>query len=260
MALVEIGGARLDVETSGAGRDFILLHSLLSDRSAFYRVAPELAKSFRLHLVNLPGYGESRADCATIADYADLVAGIFGALKIAPGAALLGNGFGGFVALAVAIRHGGKFGPLIIADSLATFPAPAKEPFRAMAGKVRAAGMGAVLDAAVLRMFPEAFIARHPDIIAGRKSALAKADGECFARACLALAEVDFRPDLGKIRNRTLVMAGALDRATPAGLARELAAAIPGAEYREIPDCGHCPQIEKPETFVALAREFLAAP
>ena len=259
MASLEIGGARLDVETTGAGPDLVLLHSLLSDRSAFYRVAPELAKAHRLHLVNLPGYGESRADCATIADYADLVAGIFGALKIAPAAAVLGNGFGGFVALALAIRHGGKFGPLVIADSLATFPEPAKEPFRAMAGKVRAAGMGAVLDAAVLRMFPEAFVAAHPDIIAGRKSALAKADAACFARACLALAEVDFRPHLGKIRNRTLVMAGALDRATPAALARELAAAIHGAEYREIPDCGHCPQIEKPGAFVALAREFLAA-
>jgi pimeloyl-ACP methyl ester carboxylesterase len=259
MALLETGGARLDVETTGAGRDLVLLHSLLSDRSAFFRVSPELAKSFRLHLVNLPGYGESRADCATIADYADAVAGIFGALKIGPGAAVLGNGFGGFIALALAIRHGKKFGPLVIADSLATFPATAKEPFRTMAGKVRAAGMGAVLDAAVLRMFPEAFIAAHPDIIAGRKSALAKADGECFARACLALAEVDFGSDLGKIRNRTLVMAGALDRATPARLARELAATIPGAGFREIADCGHCPQIEKPEVFVALVQEFLAA-
>ena len=258
MAALEIGGARLDVETTGAGPDLVLLHSLLSDRSAFYRVAPELAKSRRLHLVNLPGYGESRAGCATIADYADLVAGIFGALKVAPGAAVLGNGFGGFIALALAIRHGGKFGPLVIADSLATFPAPAKEPFRAMAGKVRAAGMGAVLDAAVLRMFPEAFVASHPDIIAGRKSALAKADAECFARACLALTEVDFRPDLGKIRNRTLVMAGALDQATPAGLARELAAGISGARFREIPDCGHCPQIEKPEVFIGAVREFLA--
>jgi 3-oxoadipate enol-lactonase len=223
-------------------------------------VAPELAKDYRLHVVNLPGYGESRADCTTIADYADVVAGFFGALNVAPGAAVLGNGFGGFVALALAIRHGGKFGPLIIADSLASFPAPAKEPFRAMAGRVRAAGMGAVLDAAVLRMFPEAFVASHPDIIAGRKAALAKADPGCFARACIALTEVDFRPDLGRIRNRTLVMAGALDQATPASLARELAAAIPSARFREIADCGHCPQIEKPEVFVALVQEFLSAP
>lgn len=257
--LLDIDEAALEVETTGAGPDLILLHSLLSDRTAFYRVAPDLARSFRLHLVNLPGYGQSRAECASIADYADLVSRIFGALKAAPGAAVLGNGFGGFVALALAIRHGEEFGPLLIADSLASFPAQAKEPFRAMAGKVRAAGMGAVLDAAVLRMFPQAFIARHPDIVAGRKAALAKADAECFARACLALADVDFRPDLGKIRNRTLVMAGALDQATPAGLARELAAGIPGARFREIPDCGHCPQIEKPEAFVGAVREFLAA-
>jgi len=256
--LLQFDGKALDVETTGAGPDLVLLHSLLSDRTAFHRVAPELAHSFRVHLVNLPGYGESRGDCASIADYADLVSGIFGALKTAPGTAVLGNGFGGFVALAAAIRHGDRFGPLVIADSLASFPPQAKAPFRAMAAKVRASGMSAVLDAAVLRMFPEAFIARHPDIVAGRKAALANADPECFARACLALAEVDFRPDVGKIRNRTLVMAGALDQATPAALARELADRISGARFREIPDCGHCPQIEKPEVFVGAVREFLA--
>lgn len=249
--------AGLDVESVGAGPDLVLLHSLLADRSAFDRVRPELAKSHRLHLVNLPGYGKSRPAGATIEAYADHVAAALAALKIGSGAALLGNGFGGFIALALAIRHGAGFGALIIVDSLATFPAPAREPFRIMAGKVRAEGMGAVLDAALRRMFPEAFIAAHPEIVAERKRNLAQADAECFARACLALARVDFRPQLGKIRNRALVMSGALDQTTPTALARELAGAIPRAAFREIPGCGHCPQIEKPAEFIAAVRGFL---
>ena len=259
MALVAINGIDLEVETLGSGPDLVLLHSLLAERSAFDRVAPELSKSFRLRLVNLPGYGESAAAGAKIEDYADHLAGAIAALKLSGNAAVLGNGFGGFIALALAIRHGRSFGPLIIADSLASFPAPAKEPFKIMAGKVRAQGMGAVLDAAIRRMFPETFIAAHPDIVDERKSALAKADPECFARACLALAQVDLRPGLAQIGNRTLVMTGALDQTTPAALARELAEAIPGAKFREIPGCGHCPQIEKPAEFVAAVRDFLAA-
>jgi len=259
VAIVRIEGADLDVDQTGAGPDLILLHSLLADRSAFDRVKPELSKSHRLWLVNLPGYGGSAPAGAKLEDYADRLAGLFAALKLSAGATVLGNGFGGFVALALAIRHGTLFDRLIIADSLAAFPAPAKEPFRIMAEKVRENGMGGVLDAAVRRMFPEPFIAAHPEIVAERKASLARADPECFARACLALAEVDFRPALVKIKNRTLVMAGALDQTTPAALARELAHEISGAEFQEIPDCGHCPQIEKPAEFTVAVRGFLVA-
>jgi 3-oxoadipate enol-lactonase len=259
VAIVRINGADLDVEQSGAGPDLVLLHSLLADRSAFDRVKPELAKSHRLWLVDLPGYGGSAPAGTKLEDYADRLAGLFAALKLSAGATVLGNGFGGFVALTLAIRHGALFDRLIIADALAAFPAPAKEPFRTMAAKVRENGMGGVLDAAVRRMFPGNFIAAHPEIVAERKASLAKADPACFARACLALAQVDFRPALVKIKNRTLVMAGALDQTTPAALAHELANGIPGAKFQEIPGCGHCPQIEKPAEFIAAVRGFLGA-
>ncbi len=257
MSTLDLQGARLEVDSAGAGSDLVLLHSLLSDRSAFDRVKDALAASFRLHLVNLPGYGASSPAGTTLDSYADRVAAGLAALKLGTATTVLGNGFGGFVALALAIRHGAKFGPLVIADSLATFPEAAKVPFRTLAGKVSAEGMASVLDAAIRRMFPESFIAANPAIVAERKAALAKADPACFAQACLALAAIDFRPDLAKIRNRTLVMAGALDQTTPAALGRELAGLIPGAKFEEIPGCGHCPQIEKPAEFVAVLRRFL---
>ena len=257
MTLFAVNGVDLDVETLGSGPDLVLLHSLLAERSAFDRVSTELAKSFRLHLVNLPGYGKSAPAGSSIDAYADHLTAAFPALKLSKNAAVLGNGFGGFIALALAIRHGAEFGSLIVADALATFPAAAKQPFRIMAEKVRASGMSAVLDAAINRMFPEAFIAANPAIVAERKRLLALADPECFARACLALSQVDFRASLATIKNRTLVMAGALDQTTPSALARELAEEIPGAAFAEIPACGHCPQIEKPVEFIAAVRGFL---
>jgi 3-oxoadipate enol-lactonase len=52
-------------------------------------------------------------------------------------------------------------------------------------------------------------------------------------------------------------MAGALDAATPAPLARRLADGITGAKFLEIPDCGHCPQLEKPALFVSAVEDFL---
>ena len=170
---------------------------------------------------------------------------------------MLGNGFGGFIAVALAARHGAKFDRLVIVDSLAAFPVAAKEPLRILADSVAKQGMSGALDIAIRRMFPEPFIAAHPEIVAERKRALEQADPACFRAACKALIEVDLAPVLGSIRNPALVMAGSEDATTPPALARELAAGIAGARFLEVPGCGHCPQIENPRLFVEIVEEFL---
>ncbi|HLQ25338.1 MAG TPA: alpha/beta hydrolase [Acidiferrobacterales bacterium] len=257
MSIIKVNGADVDIEQIGSGRDLILLHSLLADRSAFDRVSPLLSKKRRLWLVNLPGYGASSAAGASIEDYAGHIAGLIRALGLSQQTDVLGNGLGGFIAVALAAKHGELFDRLVVADSVAAFPAPAKEPLQRMAERVRLDGMSAVLDPAIQRMFPEPFIAAHPAIVAERKSALANADPECFRTACMALARVDFTPVLARIHNPALVMVGALDGATPVPLARQLATGITGSKFLEIPDCGHCPQIEKPDAFVRAIDEFL---
>lgn len=257
MPLIKVNGADVDVKQSGAGRDLVLLHSLLADRTAFDLVAPILADKHRVTLINLPGYGASSAHGASVEDYADHIAALLRALELPGKSAVLGNGLGGFVAIALACRHGELFDRLIVADSLATFPPAGKEPLRLMAERVKQQGMSAVLDAAINRMFPPAFVAANPALVAERKAVLATADPGCFRRACIALSQVDFTPLLAGIRNPAFVMVGALDGATPAPLARELAKGIPGAKFLEIPGCGHCPQLEMPEVFVSVVEEFL---
>ena len=126
-----------------------------------------------------------------------------------------------------------------------------------MAALVSSQGMGAVLDAAIQRMLPAAFVVKNPEIVAQRKRALAAADPACFATACLALADLDLSGVVKEIKNPTLVMVGSEDATTPPALARELAAKIPGAKFKELSGCGHCPQIEDPEGFVAAVEGFL---
>jgi len=178
-------------------------------------------------------------------------------LQLPRDTAVFGNGFGAFVCLELAIRHGKRFGRLIVADTLAAFPEPARVPFRGMAERVSKDGMAAVLDTAIGRMFPPQFAEKHPDVIAARKAALAKVDPQCFARACLALASMDLSDKTEGIRNPTLVLCGALDQTTPPALARALAEKIPGARYEEIPESGHCPMLEQPNILVAKCVAFL---
>jgi len=248
---------KLEIETTGKGPALVLLHSLLAERSSFERIKPQLAKSFRLHLVHLPGYGGSAVGSErTIEDFADRVAAqpVFSEKPF-----LLGNAFGGFIATALAIRHGDKIRALVAAPAIAGFSEAARQPFKVLAAKAKQSGMAAIADAAIQRMFPPAFIAAHPGIVEERKRALDGVDTQGFANACLAIAQMDLAGALSRIRNRTLVLVGAVDQTTPAAAARELAAGIAGAQYVELPGCGHCPQIEQPEALVAAVRGFLAA-
>jgi pimeloyl-ACP methyl ester carboxylesterase len=258
MTIVKAGGSDLDVVQAGAGRDLVLLHSLLTDRSAFDLVVPLLAKNRRLTLLNLPGYGASSPAGPDVENYADRIAELFSGLGLPQHTDVLGNGFGGFISIALAARHGGKFDRLIVTDALAAFPESAKLPLSNLAAKVAQEGMSGALDVAISRMFPPSFVAANPQVVAERKQALEReADPACFQAACLALARLDFTPVLGNIRNPTLVMVGALDQTTPPALARELANGIPGAKFLEIPGCGHCPQIENPQAFVDAVNGFL---
>lgn len=258
MTTLALNGVRVEYDRTGSGPDLLLVHSLLTEMTVFDRCLPQLAATHRVTRINLPGFGRSDpVALATVADHADHVARVMQALELRADGEVFGNGFGAFVVTELAIRHGTRFGQLIVADVVPAFPEAARTPFRVMAEKVRAGGMSAVLDAAIGRMFPPAFAERNAEVVAARKAALAAVSPECFARACLALAELDLAPRLGGIRNRTLVLCGALDQTTPPALARELAAKIPGATYREIPESGHCPMLEQPDRLVAALREFV---
>jgi 3-oxoadipate enol-lactonase len=250
----------MDVEPLGSGRDLVLLHSLLTDRSAFDAVAPALARERRVWRVNLPGYGGSTPGGTTIEDQADRVAAALEALGLPRETDVLGNGLGGFVAAALAVRHGDRLDRLVLVDCLAAFPEAGKEPLRALARTVRAEGMGAALDTAIRRMFPPDYIAAHPDVVEERKEALRRMDAATFSILCLALTQVDLAPHLGRIRNRALVLAGTLDATTAPELVRKLADGIPGARFELVAGCGHCPQIERPEAFLAAVEEFLRLP
>jgi 3-oxoadipate enol-lactonase len=136
---------------------------LLADRSAFERAALRLARKRRVWLVNLPGYGGSSAlEGDSIEDYADHIAALLDVLEVGHDADILGNGFGGFIAVALAARHSRRIARLVAAPALTTFPESAKQPFYRLADLASTKGMHAVLDLAIGRMFSQAFARRPP--------------------------------------------------------------------------------------------------
>jgi 3-oxoadipate enol-lactonase len=247
----------LDVVKMGQGPDLVLLHSLLSDRTAFDRIAPRLATERTIWLVNLPGFGQSAPAGPGLEQFADRIAEELPKHGLTGRADLLGNGFGGFVSVALAVRHGPRFNKLVFVDTGAAIPPEGKDAFAMMAEKVEAGGMEAVLATALQRMFPEDFLATHADIAEERKASLRAADPKHFAAACRTLALFDHRAEIASIANPSLVVVGLRDTATPPALSYALAKGIPGATLVELAHCGHSPHIQDPEGFWQALKPFL---
>jgi 3-oxoadipate enol-lactonase len=243
----------------GKGRALFLFHSLLSDRASFDAVVPKLAQSFRVIVPELPGFGKSQTVGGGLAEVADRMAE---AVKDGAGgdeAIVLGNGYGGFVALQMALRHPDIATKFILADCGAMFSEPGREAFRNMAAASKAKGLSAITDVAMRRLFAPEFQETHPELMRDRREAFLRTDPDVFHAACLALAELDLRPQLGKLKAPVLVLVGEHDEATPPPMSHELAAGLPNAQLKIIPGCAHVPQLQSPEVFLDAIGEFLAA-
>src|SRR5450432_3351643 len=243
----------------GKGPPLFLLHSLLSDRASFDAVIPVLSQSFRVIVPELPGFGQSSAVSGDLAAVADRMAE---AVKDAAGGddtIVLGNGYGGFVALQMAIRHPATASQLILADCGAAFSESGREAFRNMAAASKAKGLAAITDVAMRRLFAPEFQAGHPDLMRDRREAFLRTDPDVFQTACAALAELDLRPELGQVKAPALVVVGEHDEATPPPMSRELAAGLPDARLKIIAGCAHVPQLQSPGVFLDAIGDFLPA-
>jgi pimeloyl-ACP methyl ester carboxylesterase len=65
--------------------------------------------------------------------------------------------------------------------------------------------------------------------------------------------------EFAKISVPTLLVSGEFDKITPAALGRQAAALNPRIEYALVPQTGHFPMLEDPETYLGYVRPFLQA-
>src|SRR6201995_3552573 len=251
----QFANGTVNAAETGAGTPLVLLHSLLSDRASFDAIAPELARSFRVIVPDLRGFGCSQAVGGGLPGIADRMAEAV--REAGEGAIVLGNGYGGFVALQMAIRHPGIASRFILADCGATFPEAGRDAFRNMAAASKAKGLTAITDVAMRRLFAPEFQAAHLELMADRRAAFLRTDEDVFRAACAQLAALDLRSELHKVKVPALVLVGEQDEATPPPMSHELAAGLPDARLKIIPGCAHVPQLQSPRVFLDAIADFL---
>lgn len=252
------GRRRVHVRTAGAGPDLVLLHGLGMSGRDWYNQEHALAGCLRLRAVDLPGHGLSDPCPAdvTITDLARDVVDALDGLGVRR-FHLLGSSMGGMVAQHVAALVPDRVDRLILHSTTSKVVQRALRiavespvapfiygmlPLPALA-RIQLRRM--VPDRAARRRYLRGWI--EPD----RASYLA------CARACL---RHDASEVLPAIRARTLVLSGELDHLFPPVMGRSLAAAIPGARFRELPGSGHASPADAPDLFNAAVLAFLDDP
>src|SRR5712691_9613145 len=176
---------------------------------------------------------------------------------------ILGQSFGGVVALAVAARYPDLPSKLIVSSSLAKFrPDRAFPMFERLGGpEVRAVAerhfreLTEETSEEFLRVCLPVYnpTPMNPDVIARVRLKLEV--GRHFFRNEFLTANL--LPELQSIRCPTLVLGGELDPITPVADSQDIAAAIPQAELRIFEGAGHGVFRDKPEEAVAVIREFV---
>jgi len=244
---------------SGSGRPLVLLHSLLSDSASFRDIAPALSRSFQVLVPELPGFGRS-APAATLEAVADRMADAIAEVTRGQKAILLGNGYGSFVALQIAIRRPEIADRIVLAGCGAAFSEPGRQAFRDMRNAAINKGLEAITETAIRRLFSPEFQNAHPGLMADRRKAFLATSPDVFADACKALSELDIRQQATTVRIPALLVVGDQDAATPPAMAQELASLLPDSELKILSDCAHVPQLQAPQDFIEATSEFLARP
>jgi 3-oxoadipate enol-lactonase len=247
----------VDAEILGNGTTLMLLHSLIADRGSFAKVAPALADHFRVVIPSLPGFAGSECVDGGLEGVAGRMAQALSEVSGDGKALVLGNGYGGFVALILALRHPELVSCLVLADSGAKFSESGREAFRKMAGTAAAAGLETVATVAMRRLFTNAFIEANPGQVEQRRDAFVALNPDVFIAACNDLAELDLLEDATRLAVPLLVLVGEHDEATPPAMSRELADCVPGAQLKILPGCAHVPQLQAPELFLEAVVPFL---
>src|SRR5689334_19745798 len=113
---VPVGKLKISTLTMGEGPDMLLLHGLGGAKSSFYDTAAALSQRYRVHALDLPGFGGSSkpASAPYGAPYAaKAVIGAIDALGIER-AHLVGNSMGGRVAIEVGLQRPERVGGLAL--------------------------------------------------------------------------------------------------------------------------------------------------
>jgi len=260
----DVGGVRINYHDVGSGAPVQLIHGSGPGVTAWANwrlVIPELARNARVIAPDMAGFGYTVSHDptdTTVGGWVRQVVGLLDTLGIAR-TAIVGNSFGGAIALHVAASHPHRVERLVLMGAVGT-------SFPITEGLDRVWGYQPSREAmrALLRVFVDDLSRIDDDLVEMRYRASIRDDVQARFAAlfppprqrwvdALALPDAALRA----IAQPTLVLHGQQDEVIPLAVSERLAAFLPNARLQAFDRCGHWVQIEQTAAFLREVRAFL---
>jgi pimeloyl-ACP methyl ester carboxylesterase len=273
----QLAGVDVHHKVAGAASDptVLLFHHFHGNVMTWRHVMDGLADDHQVVAFDRPGFGLSERPVPNGRGPEDPYAratSVRIALELlahldAPDAVLIGSSAGGTVALETYAAAPERVRALVLLSPAITGDIGPPEPLRPL---LRAAPVRLLAPRLIERLAGDLTLERvsrswhdpsraTPDDVDAYTRPL---QVEGWQHGYLGVFSADEPPDLRHLLPRidvpTLVVAGASDRIISPHWNRRTAAAIPGARFEVLPDCGHTPHEECPEQLLELVHRFLA--
>ncbi|WP_069861527.1 alpha/beta fold hydrolase [Streptomyces malaysiensis] len=257
---LDVGDTGLAYTEFGAGSPVVWLHGSGPGATGMSNFGANLAafEDYRNIVVDLPGWGGSprpAMDEPLIFHAAERVCRALTALGI-DRAHLVGNSYGGGVAMRIAMRHPDRVDRLVLMapggvlpQDAAPWPVGLEHLFAYMAAENPS--REAMARFVRLMVYDETLATEA--LIDERYESSLKAHPELPIPPNFG----DLTPDLALIDAPTLLVWGREDQTVPLSWAPTILQGIPNAELRVLPRCRHWVQYERAPEFNHIVREFL---
>jgi len=251
VSTVEAAGTKLHVMRAGRGRPVLVLHHETGtlDRSPFYDA---LAAKYDVLVPHHPGYSKSQRPewMRSVRDVAVMHRGLLAELGIEK-AALIGLGFGGWIAAEMATMAPGDVSQLVLVGPMGIKP-PAGDIFdQAIVSYIDYARAGFDDQKAFDKVYG---VAPSTDQL----EAWDIAREMCFRIAWKPYMYSQTLPHLLRsVRAPSLIVWGDDDKVVPQSAAKRYVEALPNAKLQIVKSCGHCVDMEQPEALAKLVTDFI---
>ena len=271
---VRLPGRRVSTLTMGSGPDVLLIHGLGGAKSSFFDAAAALSRNYRVHALDLPGFGSSSKPATgpyTARWFAETVRDTMDALGISR-AHIAGNSMGGRVAIEMGLRHPDRVAGLALLCPAVAFVKRTYHPIvRALRPELGLLPHQFSRDKVAEHFWslfadPDGIDPSVADVVIDEFQRIYASPGGRIAFLSSArniyldapYGRDGFYGRLSKLEAPALFVWGSHDRVIPPAFARHVAQWLPSAEQIVIEGCGHVPQVERAEQTIGLLERFFA--
>jgi 3-oxoadipate enol-lactonase len=260
---LETNGARIYYEVEGSGPAVVLIHAGVANLRMWDDQVPALRDDYRVIRYDTRGYGRTETDAVEFSNRADLAALLDHLGEEA--AHVVGVSRAGSIALDFALEYPNRVNRLVVvAGGVGGYESPDEAPPETWELPEK---LWEAKDWAGLAEWETAYWADGPGQSPHRLDPAVRARVHDWILTNYQAEKEEGKPivldppanaRLGELRAPLLVVLGDIDDAGTSASMRHLAASVPGARLEVFEGAAHMLNMEQPERFNALLREFLA--